>query len=446
MQTRGTAKTYMPTSLRGIANRARRDREAQFGDLSGLLGVQNLRWCFHQLRKKAACGVDGVTFAEYEQNLDDNLEGLVERLRKGAYRAKLVRRKNIPKGNGGTRPLGIPVLEDKLLQLAVAKILTAIFDGDFSENSWGYRKGRGAREASRVLADTMFHGRFGWVVEADIKGFFTNLDHDWMVKMLEERVKDRPFIRLIRKWMRAGVLEEDGKVVHPATGTPQGGIVSPVLSNIYLHYVLDLWFEGVVKARCKGDAHIMRYADDFVCAFECKEDAERFLDALEKRLGKFHLEVAPEKTRMLGFSRCSEEPNEAFEFLGFEFRWVRSRKGKMWVRRRTSPKKLRASIGAFTEWIKRNRHLPIKAIMQKVAQKLRGYWNYYGVLGNMKSLSVLNRACTKVLFKWLNRRSQKRSYTWEGFNGMCEHFGKPSPCIVETIQRQQEFSWNASAK
>jgi len=436
----------MPTSLRGIANRARKDKAAQFGDLCGLFSEQNLCWCFHQLRKKAACGVDGVTFEEYERNLNDNLGGLVERLKKGTYRARLIRRKNIPKGNGLTRPLGIPVLEDKLLQLAASKILTAIFDGDFSENSWGYRQGRGAREASRVLADTMFHGRFGWVVEADIKGFFTNLDHDWMVKMLEERVKDRPFIRLIQKWMKAGVLEEDGTVVHPATGTPQGGIISPVLSNIYLHYVLDLWFEKVVKKACKGDAYILRYADDFVCAFEYEEDAKRFLESLNKRLGKFHLEVAPDKTRMLRFSRFNEEPNEAFEFLGFEFRWVRSHKGKMWVRRRTSPKKLRASISAFTEWIKRSRHLPIKIMMRKVAQKLRGYWNYYGVIGNMKSLTVLKRACVKLLFKWLNRRSQKRSYNWAGFNKMCEHFELPLPRIVETINRQQELRWTVSAK
>ncbi len=182
------------------------------------------------------------------------------------------------------------------------------------------------------------------MVEADIKGFFTNLDHDWMVTMLSERVKDRPFVRLIQKWMKAGVLEEDGTVLHPATGTPQGGIISPVLSNIYLHYVLDLWFENVVKKRCKGEAMIMRYADDFVCAFEYEEEAKRFLESLEKRLGKFHQEVAPEKTRLLRFSRTKEEPNDAFEFLGFEFRWVRSRKGKMWVRRRTSPKKLRATI------------------------------------------------------------------------------------------------------
>ena len=437
---------YMPTSLRGIANRARKDRNARFRDLSRLLSEENLRWCFYQLRKTAACGVDGVTFKEYERDLDLNLERLVERLKKGAYRAKLVRRKHIPKGKGKTRPLGIPVLEDKLVQLASAKILTAIFDGNFSENSWGYRKGRGAREASRVLAQTLSHGRFGWVVEADIKGFFTNLDHDWMVKMLEERVEDRAFIRLIQKWMKAGVLEEDGKVVHPATGTPQGGIISPVLSNIYLHYVLDLWFESVVEKRCKGDAHFMRYADDFVCAFEYKADAEQFMEALERRLGKFRLEVAPDKTRMLKFSRYKEEPNEAFEFLGFEFRWVRSRKGKMWVRRRTSPKKLRASIEAFTEWIKANRHRRIGTLMRKVTQKFQGYWNYYGVVGNTQSLNKLYWECTKLLFKWLNRRSQRRSYTWEGFNEMFKHFGISRPRIMETINRQQEFNWKVSAK
>lgn len=435
----------MPTSLRGIANRAKKDRKAQFGNLSGLFSVQNLRWCFYQLRKDAASGVDGMTYEEYERNLDENLERLVERLKKKAYRAKLVRRKNIPKGNGKMRPLGIPVLEDKLLQLAAEKILTAIFEGDFLENNWGYRKGRGARKAGRMLADTLFHGRYKWVVEADIKSFFTNLDHDWMVKMLEERVKDRPFIRLIQKWMKAGVLEEDGKVLHPATGTPQGGIISPVLSNIYLHYVLDLWFEEVVKKRSVGDACILRYADDFVCAFEYREDAEWFLRALNDRLGKFNLKVAPDKTRMLKFSRFVNGPDEAFEFLGFEFRWVRSRKGKMWVRRRTAPGKLQASIQAFSDWIKENRHLPIRVIMRKAASKLRGYWNYYGVIGNWKSLTVLFEACKKLLFKWLNRRSQKRSYTWKGFVAMCEHFAVPGPRIVESINKQQVFQFVVSA-
>jgi len=288
----GWADTYMPTSLRGIADKAKRKPEHRFRDLYRLLNEQNLRWCFCQLHRKAASGVDGVTYSEYEQNLDANLSHLVGRLKGKRYRAKLVRRKHIPKGHGKTRPLGIPALEDKLLQLAGAKILSAIYEGDFLDCSWGYRDGRGAREASRMLAGGLYIGNYGWVVEADIKGFFDHLNHDWMVRMLEERVEDRAFVLLIQKWMKAGILEEDGKILHPATGTPQGGIISPVLSNIYLHHVLDLWFEKVVKKRCKGEAYIMRYADDFVCAFRYREDAVRFEAALTGRLGKFGLQVA----------------------------------------------------------------------------------------------------------------------------------------------------------
>jgi RNA-directed DNA polymerase len=432
--------TYMPTSLRGIANRAIREPEHRFGDLYRLLNEQNLRWCFYQLRRRSAPGVDKVTFEQYERNLEDNLADLVERLKGKRYRAKLVRRKHIPKGNGKTRPLGIPALEDKLLQLAAAKILSAIYEGDFLECSWGYRGGRGAREAGRVLADTLCGGRYGWIVEADIKGFFDHLDHDWMVEMLEKRVNDRALTQLIRKWMKAGVLEEDGKVLHPATGTPQGGIISPVLSNIYLHYVLDLWFEKVVKKHCEGDAYMMRYADDFVCAFEHKADAKRFEAVLGRRLGKFQLSVAPEKTRTLQFSRYKDEPNEAFEFLGFEFRWVRRRTGRMGVRRRTAPRKLNASVRAMKEWIIEHRNQRISVIMAGISRKLRGYWGYYGVRGNFRSLSKLYNACLRLLFKWLNRRSQRRSYNWAGFKEMLKHFNIPAPRIIEPVHQKELFS------
>lgn len=294
-----------------------------------MLNEANLRWCFYQLRKSASPGVDRVTFAEYERSLDSNLADLVERLKGKRYKAKLVRRKHIPKGNGKTRPLGIPALEDKLLQLAVSRILSAIYEQDFLDCGWGYRPERGAREAGRELADELYRGHYGWVVEADIRGFFDNIDHDWMLKMLGERVEDRALLRLIGKWLKAGVLEEDGKVLHPAAGTPQGGIVSPVLANIYLHYALDLWFKAVVQRHSKGEAVMLRYADDSVCAFRFREDAVRFEEALPGRLAKFGLETAPEKTRTLQFSRYVDEPNEAFEFLGFEFRWVRRRTGRM---------------------------------------------------------------------------------------------------------------------
>ncbi len=430
MQRRTPAKD-MPTSLRGIANRARQDRKARFRDLYRLLNEGNLRDCFYQLRKDAAPGVDQVTFEEYERNLAANLVNLVERLKQKRYRAKLVRRKYIPKANGKLRPLGIPALEDKLLQMAVAQLLTAIYEQDFLDCSWGYRPKRGPREASRVLANRLYRGQANWVVEADIRGFFDNISHEWMVRMLRERVQDEAFLNLICKWLKAGVLEESGKVLHPATGTPQGGIVSPVLANIYLHYALDLWFERVVRKECRGDVFMMRFADDFVCAFQNQDDAKRFEKELSERLGKFGLAVAAEKTRTLPFSRLKLEPNDAFEFLGFEFRWVKRRTGKPGVKRRTAPKKLRGSVKAFTEWIKEFRHCRITTLMKKVCSKFNGYWNYYGVRGNLESMTQFYEQCQKLLFKWLNRRSQKRSYTWDGFAAMLQAFSVPPPRIVE---------------
>lgn len=435
MQRQRPAKD-MQTSLRGIADGARKDRKHRFRHLYTLLNEDNLKWCFSQLRKVAAPGVDGVTFAEYEKNLDANIEALVGRLKRKRYRAKLVRRKYIPKGEDKLRSLGIPALEDKLLQLAVAKVLTAIFEANFLEGSWAYRAGRGPQAASRELVRQFMTGKYGWVVEADIRGFFDNIDHDWMMCMLEQRVNDAAFLRLIKKWLKAGVMEEDGRVLHPATGTPQGGVVSPVLANIYLHYVLDLWFERVVKAHSKGETLIMRFADDFVCAFQYRSDAERYYGLLPQRLGKFGLEVSREKTRIIRFSRYEVEPNEGFQFLGFEFRWVLGRRGKPWVRRRTSPKKLRASVDGFTKWIEENRHKGVTALMQELSDKMRGYWNYYGVRGNSASLTKFFYQAMRILYKWLNRRSQRASYNWAGFNELLKQYKIPAPRITEGLQMQ----------
>lgn len=436
MQARRTAKD-MPTSLRGIASRARKDRKARFRDLYGLLNEESLRWCFYQLNKNAAAGVDKVTFKEYERDLKANLSNLVEQLKRKRYRARQVRRKYIPKANGKRRPLGIPALEDKLLQLAVSKILTAIYEEDFLDCSWGYRPGRGPREASRVLSNDLYRGTYGWVVEADICGFFDHVDHRWMLRMVEQRVDDRALVHLIRKWLKAGVLEETGEVVHPDAGTPQGGIISPVLANIYLHYVLDLWFKQKVRTRVQGECRMMRFADDFVCAFRYKQDAVKFMNVLPKRLGKFNLKVAEEKTRLVQFSRFNNGKDEAFDFLGFEFRWVKRRTGKMGVRRRTSPKKLRASIRAFSEWIQRYRHTRLSNLMQTLSRKLRGYWNYFGVRGNMQSLTRFFHHCRCLLYKWLNRRSQRHSYTWPGLDAMLRHFAIPTPHIVEPPTSRQ---------
>ena len=317
MQIRKTDKD-MRTSLRGIANRAKKDGKARFGNLYGLLNEANLRECFYRLKRGAAPGVDGVTFHDYEKDLPANIRDLVGRLKGKRYKAKLVRRKHIPKAGGKTRPLGIPALEDKLVQMAVASVLSAIYEEDFLESSWGYRPGRGPRQASRVLAGRLGGGKYNCVVEADIRGFFDRINHQWMMRMLRERVNDAALLGLVGKWLKAGVMEEDGKVINPATGTPQGGIISPVLANIYLHYVLDLWFERKVRPHCRGQATLMRFADDFVCAFENRDEAERFMGWMTERLGKFGLELAGEKTGICRFSWHRSKPHRRAGT-----RWVR---------------------------------------------------------------------------------------------------------------------------
>ena len=426
----------MQTSLRGIANRAASHKKHRFGSLYGLLNEENLAWCFDFLRKDAAPGVDRVDYREYQRNLASNIHDLVERLKTNRYRAKLVRRRYIPKLNGKMRPLGIPATEDKLVQVAVAKILEAIYEQDFLEWSYGYRPKRSPQDAATALTRTLHYGRYYWVVEADIKGFFDNIDHDWMIRMLEERIDDKPFLRLIRKWLQAGILETDGQVVHPVTGTPQGGVVSPVLANIYLHYALDLWFERRVKPRCRGVAMIIRYADDFVCAFQYQSDAEAFYGSLGDRLGKFGLSVAEDKTRILRFCRFDLAGSGRFDFLGFEFFWDRTRRGLRGVKRRTSRKKLRASLAIFTAWIRSSRHRPLSVIIQTLKAKYRGYWNYYGVVGNSASVALFFYRSKRILFKWLNRRSQRRSYTWTGFQALLDQVGISVPRITSLVQHR----------
>ena len=420
----------MQTSLRGIANRASTHKTHRFRNLSGLLNGANLTWCFGFLRKDAAPGADRVDVEAYRKDLDANIHDLVERLKQGRYRAKLVRRRYIPKPNGKMRPLGIPATEDKLVQVAVAKILEAIYEQDFLDSSYGYRPGRSPQGAAQDLARTLQYGRYCWLVEADIKGFFDHIDHAWMIKMLEQRIDDQPFLRLIRKWLRAGILETDGQVVHPITGTPQGGIVSPVLANIYLHYALDLWFERRIKPRSRGAAMIIRFADDFVCAFQDRFEAESFYRELGERLGKFGLEVAPDKTRILRFCQFDLACSGRFDFLGFEFYWAETRRGRRGVKRRTSRKKLRASLANFTDWIRRSRHRGVGQLLRILRSKYRGYGNYYGVIGNSASLTQFYYRSKRILFKWLNRRSQRLSYTWPGFQAVLDFFGVEGPRLT----------------
>jgi group II intron reverse transcriptase/maturase len=323
-------------------------------------------------------------------------------------------------------------VEDKLLQVAVARILTAIFEADFLRCSYGYRPKVGAHDAVDKLTVKLQFGKYRHVVEVDLEDFFGTIDHDWLVKMLEQRVDDRPFLRLIRKWLKAGVLETDGQVVHPATGTPQGGVVSPVLANVYLHYVVDLWFHRRVRRRCQGEACLIRYADDFVCAFEKAEEADRFLGELEGRVSKFGLRLSPAKTRRLELPR-EGEGKESFDFLGFEFRWGRDRRGRPHLKRRTARKSLRASLRRYSQWCRENRHCRPVDLFRALNLKLHGYYRYFGIYGNSRSLRQFHQAAMRILYKWLNRRSQPRSYNWAGFSYLLRHFGVPEPYLGHAL-------------
>ena len=425
------ADRHMQTSLRGIAKRAKEDPKHRFGNLYSLLDEKNLTWCFPQLNRKAAPGVDGVDWTAFEADLIGNVSHLATALKEKRYKAKLVRRRNIPKPGGKQRPLGIPVIGDKLLQTAAAQILSAIFEQDFLPCSHGYRRGKGPQRAALELSQRLHRGRFRWVVDADIKGFFDHIDHEWLMRMLEQRINDRAFLGLIRKWLKAGILEEDGRVIYPVTGTPQGGVVSAVLANIYLHYALDLWFEKIVKPRYHGDVMLMRFADDFVCCFQYREDERRFSKVLGKRLGKFGLELSAKKTQVIKFTRFETDNNNSFTFLGFEFRWGLSRAGKPLVTMRTSKQKFRAALAAILSWIKKDRsRLGTGALLTKLKQKLQGHWNYYGVSGNYEMLSKFHRQAIRMIFKWLNRRTQKKSCNWAGFKEMLTHFKVPRPRII----------------
>jgi RNA-directed DNA polymerase len=427
----------MQTSLRGIANKARADRRHRFRNLYGLLNEEALLSSWPLLNKQAAGGVDRVSAQQYAEDLEGNVGRLVERLKRKSYRARLVRRRNIPKEGGRTRPLGIPVVEDKLLQITAARILEAIWEQDFQSSSYGSRPGRGPQLAVGDLTQELQFGCYGYVVEIDIRGFYDHVDHGWLLRMLEERIDDRPFLRLIRKWLKAGVLEEDGEVIHPQTGTPQGGCISPILANIYLHYVLDLWFARRIKPRCQLRAYMCRYLDDVVFAFQRRAEAEAFYRALPARLAEFGLELAVEKSRVIRFSRFHLGGKaQSFEFLGFEFRWIPDRAGTPRVTRRTARKRFRASLARFTDWIRAERHRPVSWIFAMLNRKLVGYYNYYGVRGNYRSIETFLHHVLRILFKWLNRRSQRKSYTWQGFGTLVDHFGVAPPRLTESRNRQ----------
>lgn len=421
-------------TLAALGTKAEEAPEHRFRSLARLLDRQMLGEAFRRLKRKAAPGIDGVTHAEYAENLDENLLALESRLKEGKYRARPVRRRWIAKaGSSKMRPLGIPVLEDKIVQQAVRMILEPIWENDFVDESIGYRPGRSPRAATQELSEALHDGKHRWVVEADIRGFFDHINHDWLVKMLEHRIADRSLIRIIRKWLKAGVMEELNHWSPSHEGTPQGGIISPLLGNIYLHFVQDLWIKKVVAKQSKGSAMFRRYADDSIVCFEKKTDAEAYLRDLPARLAKFGLELATEKSALVKFNRWEGESSGKFTFLGFDFFWGKSRHNpNYWrVRRVTNAKKLRNGLKALKSWIKKSRSLRLPEIIATLKSKLRGVWNYYGVIGNSERNGRFAWFAQRLVYKWLNRRSQRRSYNMTAFMEAWERWKIPMPCVVE---------------
>ena len=431
---RNTPDESVSRTLSALKEKAQREPEHRFRGLARLLDRGMLREAFGHLKRKASPGIDGVDWAGYAENLEENLTALEERLRTGRYRARCVKRRWIAKaGSGKLRPLGIPVLEDKIVQHAVKQILESIWETEFHDESIGYRAGKGARQSSLELREALNDGHYRWVVEADIRGFFDHVDHGWMVKMLELRIADCSLIRLIVKWLKAGVMEEGREVVHPATGTPQGGVISPILANIYLHYVQDEWIKKVVTKHSKGGVIFRRYADDSVVCFEHEEDARAYLRALPKRLGKFSLTIAEEKSSLVKFNRWEPEQSGKFTFLGFDFYWARSSRNPRYVmvKRRTNREKFRNSLKAMKEWIRKVRCRKLEDLLSVLRRKLLGYRNYYGVIGNSQMLSTYWYEVIQLLYKWLNRRSQRRSMTWAQFMNRLPGWKLPPPQVVE---------------
>lgn len=406
------------TKLNRIAELARKAPDMAIRSLAHHVDAEFLHEAFRRTRKGGAVGVDGQTAAGYAEALEENLQSLLERFKSGRYRAPPVRRAYIPKDDGSRRPLGIPTLEDKVLQRAVTMVLDAVYEQDFLPCSYGFRPGRSAHQALDVLWKGLMSMGGGWVLDVDIKGFFDHLDHGHLRAFLDQRVKDGVIRRSIDKWLKAGVLE-DGSVKHPDEGTPQGGVISPLLANIFLHEVLDKWFEKTVKPQLKGRASLIRYADDFVITFEREDDARRVLAVLPKRLGKYGLTLHPEKTRMVPFNRPPKGGDggtrpDTFDFLGFTHYWAKSRKGNPVVKRKTAKSRLARTFRRITEWCKRHRHDPIAEQRLKLIRKLKGHAQYYGLTGNSAALARVRSHAMNAWRRALARRNQ-HGMSWERF-------------------------------
>ncbi len=415
----------MSTNINGIAEKARKEPKLVFTSLyHHVTDADNLRSCYDELNGNKAVGVDGVTKRAYGENLEANLADLSSRLKRMGYTPEAKRRRYVPKvGSKKGRPLGISCFEDKLVELAVKRVLEPIYELDFTDSSYGYRANRSPHDCLDEIGRRIQQCRINHVVEADVRSFFDKVNHGWLLKFVRHRIGDERIVRLILRMLKAGILE-DGLVRASTEGTPQGSILSPLLSNIYLHYVLDLWFEHRFKRSCQGEAYYFRYADDFIACFQYKREAELFMGNLRERMKEFALELAEEKTQCLEFGRFAREnarqrgqkPSE-FTFLGFTHYCGKTRWGKFKVKRRTSKKKFRLGLKNFTEWARKARQKSTKGQMLRGAKaRIEGTLNYYAITDNLEICSKYVYQATRILRKWLNRKSQRRAYTWSGFN------------------------------
>jgi RNA-directed DNA polymerase len=431
------------TKLERIAKQAREAPDMAFKTLAHHIDIDWLREAYRRTRKDGATGVDGQTAEQYAANLEDNLQSLLNRAKSGTYRAPPVRRVHIPKGTGAeTRPIGIPTFEDKILQRAVAMVLEAIYEQDFLDCSFGFRPRRSAHQALETLQNRAVCMAGGVVLEIDLRKFFDTLDHGHLRELLRRRVLDGVLLRLIGKWLNAGVLE-DGGITYPDSGSPQGGVISPILANIYLHEALDSWFDREVKPRLSSKTHLIRYADDAVLLFANEQDARRVMAVLPKRFEKYGLTLHPEKTRLVEFQRPGRQPLSSdggsarrpgtFDFLGFTHFWGKSRTGKWIVKRKTAKDRVRRALQRVAAWCREHRHDAVRTQWQALSRKLRGHFEYYGIPGNSAHLNRFRLEVTRAWRKWLNRRSQRAGMSWDRMRKLLERYPLPPPRITHPL-------------
>ena len=425
----------MTTKITRINQISKERPKEIFTSIYHLINKELLKECFEELDGNKAVGIDKITKDEYRYNLDNNLDNIVERLKNKSYRPSPARRVNIPKANGKLRGLAIANFEDKIIQMAVKELLEAIYEPKFTSNMFGFRPNKSCHDCLYYLSNCIICQKTSYILDADIKGYFDNIDHDKLMKCLKMHIKDNNLLRLIKRFLKAGILE-NGKYVKGKVGTPQGSILSPILANIYMYYALILWFENI-KKKSKGYVEIINYADDMIICFQYEFEAKQIYEKMKARLKQCGLEFAEDKTRLIEFGRFATERRnkrglgrpETFDFLGFTHYCSKSQSGKFRVKRKTSKKKLKQKIQEYKMWIKQNRNSSLKDIMNTTKKKLVGHYNYYGITDNIGSIMLFYREIIKLLFKWLNRRSQKKSYTWEQFNQMLISMDLPFPKI-----------------